>query len=121
MTHRLTPALAVLLLMVGQSAGVLGLLGDNDSLWQAGLYITLTAVPLLIVRTVHNSQQATADQIADADRAGYVRALDHVARGLLDAPAPPEPGNREDRAEQDAGNVITLRPNLVRPIEREAQ
>jgi hypothetical protein len=107
--------------MVGQSAGVLGLLGNNDALWQAGLFVTLTAVPLLTVRTVHNSQQATADQLADADRAGYVRALDHVARGLLDAPIPPEPGHREDRAEQAAGNVITLRPNLVRPIEREAQ
>ncbi|MGX1912439.1 hypothetical protein ACWIID_26775 [Streptomyces phaeochromogenes] len=121
MTQRFTPAFAVLLLMAGQSAGVLGLLGNNDALWQAGLFITLTAVPLLIVRTVHNSQQATADQLADADRTGYVRALDHVARGLLDAPTPPEPGHREDRAEQDAGNVITLRPNLVRPIEREAQ
>ncbi|MEW1774710.1 hypothetical protein [Streptomyces sp. NPDC086777] len=121
MTHRFTPAFAVLLLLMGQSAGVLGLLGDNDSLWQAGLFITLTAVPLLIVGAVHNSQQATADQLADADRAGYLRGLDHVARGLLDAPTPPEPGHREDRTERTAGNVVTLRPNLVRPTERKAQ
>lgn len=121
MTHRYTPASAVALLMVGHAAGVLGLLGENNALWQTGLFITLTAIPLLIVRTLHNSQRATADQLADADRAGYVRALDHVARGLLDAPIPPEPGRREDRAEQDAGNVITLRPNPVRRVERKAQ
>ncbi|MBK3581571.1 hypothetical protein JHN63_49015 [Streptomyces sp. MBT65] len=121
MTHRYTSALALVLLLVGQAAGVLGLIGKNDDLWQTGLFVTLTAVPLLIARTVHNSQHVTADQIADADRAGYVRALDHVARGLLDAPTPPRPGRRGDRAEQDAGNVITLRPNPVRPAERKAQ
>jgi hypothetical protein len=120
-THRYLPAFASTLLMVGLSAGVIGLLGNNDDLFGAGLFLTLTAVPLIIARTVHRSQGATADQLADADRAGYVRALDHVARGLLDAPAPPSPGHHEDRVEQVAGNVITLRPHHTDPPERKAQ
>ena len=120
MTHRYMPVFAFTLLAVGISAGAVGLLGNNDDLFGTGLFVVLTAVPLTIIRTVQNSQRATDDQLADADRAGYNRALDHVARGLLDAPTPPEPGNREDRAEQDAGNVITLRPNQVRRTERKA-
>ena len=121
MTHRYMPVFAFTLLLVGLSAGVLGLLGNTDDLFGAGLFITLTAVPLLIIRTVHNSQRASADQLAEADRAGYVRALDHVARGLLDAPAPPGPGHRADGAEQVAGNVITLRPHNTDRPERKAQ
>ncbi|MEV0559419.1 hypothetical protein AB0I27_38985 [Streptomyces sp. NPDC050597] len=115
------PVFAFTLLLVGLSAGVLGLLGSNDDLWTAGLFLVLTAVPLTIVRTVHNSQRATAHQLAEADRGGYVRALDHVARGLLDAPDPPSPGHHRDRAEQVAGNVITLRPRHMDQYERKAQ
>ncbi|MFF5495729.1 hypothetical protein [Streptomyces aquilus] len=114
------PLFAFALLMVGLSSGVIGLLGNNDDLWRAGLFLVLTAVPLIIIRTVHNSQRATADQLAAADNAGYMRALDHVARGLLDVPAPRRGGHR-DRAEQVAGNVITLRPRQTDRPERKAQ
>lgn len=119
MTHRYIPVFAVALLMAGLSCGVLGLLGDNDDLWRVGLFLVLTAVPLLIIRTVHNSQRLSAEQLADADNAGYMRALDHVARGLLDAPAPRRGGNR-DSDEQVAGNVITLRPHHTHQSERKA-
>ncbi|GGR80673.1 hypothetical protein GCM10010252_18980 [Streptomyces aureoverticillatus] len=121
MTHRYTSALAITLLMAGLTTGVIGLLGHNDALWQTGLFLVLPAVPLLIIRTVHNSQRATADQLDAADRAGYSRALDHVARGLLDAPAPHHGGHRNCCAEQVAGNVITLRPHHTDRPERKAQ
>lgn len=120
MTHRYMPVFAFSLLMVGLSSGVIGLLGNNDDLWRAGLFLVLTAVPLLIIRTVHNSQRVTADQLETADRAGYIRALDHVARGLLDVPAP-RGGHHHDRDEQVAGNVITLRPRHTDRPERKAQ
>ncbi|QCX77639.1 hypothetical protein C9F11_20020 [Streptomyces sp. YIM 121038] len=121
MTHRYTPALAIALLVKGLFTGGIGLLSGNDALWQVGLFFLLSAVPLLIIRTVHTSQRATADQLDAADRAGYARALDHVARGLLDAPTPPHGGNRNHRAEQAAGNVITLRPHHIGQPERKAQ
>ncbi|MEV7991597.1 hypothetical protein AB0O67_06685 [Streptomyces sp. NPDC086077] len=114
------PVFAITLLMVGLSCGVIGLLGNNDDLWRAGLFMVLTAVPLLIIRAVHNSQRVSEDQLTAADQAGYMRALDHVARGLLDAPAPRRGGHR-DRAERVAGNVITLRPHQSTAPERKAQ
>ncbi|KUM71577.1 hypothetical protein AB0937_11875 [Streptomyces sp. NPDC047880] len=114
------PVFAISLLMVGLSTGVIGLLGSNDYLWQAGLFLVLAAVPLLVVRTIYKSQRVSADQLADADRAGYVRALDHVARGLLDVPSP-RGGNRADHDERVAGNVITLRPHHTDRPERKAQ
>ncbi|WP_405955821.1 hypothetical protein [Streptomyces phaeochromogenes] len=114
------PAFTITLLMVGLSTGVIGILGRNDHVFRAGLLLTLTALPLLIVRTVHNSQSVSAEQLAEADNAGYVRALDHVARGLLDVPAP-RGGHHNDRAEQVAGNVITLRPHHRSQPERKAQ
>jgi hypothetical protein len=118
--HRYPAATAPLLLAFGLAAGVAGLLGDNDDLWQTGLFVVLTAVPLLITRAVRDSQRLTAQQLAEADNAGYRRALEHVARGLLDAPAPPTPRRRQVR-EQVAGNVITLRPHHCPQVERKAQ
>ncbi|MEU8990001.1 hypothetical protein AB0C98_26820 [Streptomyces sp. NPDC048558] len=105
----------------GLTTGVIGLLARSDTLIASGILLTLAGLPPLIIRTLRNSHRATAEQLTEADHAGYHRALDHVARGLLDAPTPPTPGHRADRAEQDAGNVITLRPNDVRPAERKAQ
>ncbi|OII60971.1 hypothetical protein BJP40_08495 [Streptomyces sp. CC53] len=115
------PAFAFTLLIAGLTAGITGLLGNNDDLWRVGLFAVLTAAPLLVIRTVHASLRVSAAALADADLAGYARALDHVARGLLDVPAPPCPGNRADRhVEQVAGNVIPLRPSTENRIERKA-
>ncbi|MFK0296414.1 hypothetical protein ACIQU6_38900 [Streptomyces sp. NPDC090442] len=115
------PAISIALLLLGLSAGVLGLLGRNSALFEAGAFVSVVAVPLIITRTVHAAHKVTDQQLADADRAGYVRALDHVARGLLDnAPAPPNTGRRAT-AEHVAGNVITLRPRQQQPIDRKAQ
>ncbi|MFC3347734.1 hypothetical protein ACFOOM_09905 [Streptomyces echinoruber] len=115
------PVFAFTLLLVGLSAGIIGLLGDNGDLFEVGVFIVITAVPLNMIRALQQSQRATADQLANADHNGYFRALDHVARGLLDVPRKPTPGHREHRAEPVAGNVIELRPNHVRSLERKAQ
>ncbi|MET9555126.1 hypothetical protein [Streptomyces sp. NPDC006645] len=121
MTHLYAPIFAFTLLLVGLSSGVIGLLGNNNDMWRAGVFLVLTAVPLFIVRAVHDSHRVSDDQLAAADTAGYFRALDHVARGLLDAHAPHSGGHRHDRDEQAAGNVITLRPHHPNPPERKAQ
>lgn len=131
MTHLYMPVFSLSLLLTGLSAGVIGLLGNNGTLWRAGLFIVLTSVPLLVIRTVHNSLSVSAGQLADADNAGYRRALEHVARGLLDVPNGPPPGARDDgdnradlaagHCDQAAGNVITLRPRYHHQLERKAQ
>ncbi|MEV7205753.1 MULTISPECIES: hypothetical protein [unclassified Streptomyces] len=121
MSHRYMPVFAFTLLLVGLSAGVLGLLGKADDLWRAGLFIVLTAVPLFIVRAVHTALRVNADRIDAAERVGYQKALEHVALGLLDAPTPPNGGHYTDRAEQVEGNVIALRPRHVDRPERKAQ
>lgn len=112
MFNRYMPALAIVLLVSGLGAGILGLLGDNPDVWAAGVFTVLAALPLLILRTVRNSQTLSAHQLAEAENAGYRQAMDHVARGLLDPRTAPKPGPG-DRAtdEQAAGNVIPLRPD----------
>ncbi|KAA6215546.1 hypothetical protein CP973_00155 [Streptomyces albofaciens JCM 4342] len=114
-------ATAPALLAIGLALGVVGLLVDNDDAWQVGLFIVITAVPLLITRAVRDSQRVTADQLAEADNAGYRRALEHVARGLLDQHTAPPKGGRPCHVEQVAGNVITLRPHHTDRPERKAQ
>ncbi|MFD4880047.1 hypothetical protein ACFWOB_42720 [Streptomyces sp. NPDC058420] len=113
--------LAFGLLGVGVATGVLGLLGDNEDLTWCGIFLTVTTVPLVITRSLRRNQQVSEEQLAKADMTGYLRALDHVARGLLDQhTAPPDSGNRAE-GEQPAGNVISLRPTTVRNFERKAQ
>ncbi|CAL9481949.1 hypothetical protein [Streptomyces sp. enrichment culture] len=119
-THRYTTAGAYTLLMVGIAAGVLGLLSDNQNLWHVGLFLAITAVPLIVTRTIQHCQQVSEQALADADWAGYRRGLEHAARGLLDAPAPTGPGHHTDRAEQTTGVVIPLRPHHTE-LHRKAQ
>jgi hypothetical protein len=102
--------------------GVLGMLGKNDDIERCGIFLTLTAIPLLVIRAIRETQNLNAAQLAEADNAGYVRALDHVARGLLDQNTAPSPqGGDRAVAEQATGNVITLRPHQHRQSERKAQ
>ncbi|MGW7514819.1 hypothetical protein ACWGJ2_04425 [Streptomyces sp. NPDC054796] len=109
MTRRYMPALSLALLAAGVTTGLLGILGNNTDVSGAGLFLTLVAVPLVIARIIRGAQTVTADQLAEADRAGYQRALDHVARGLLDQHTAPTPGGRVT-PEQTAGNVIHIYP-----------
>lgn len=121
MVSRYTPILAVSLLGTGLTMGVLGMLGRNDDVERCGIFLTLTAIPLLVIRAIRETHQVNAAQLAEADNAGYVRALDHVARGLLDHNPPRPTGGDRATVEQAPGNVISLRPHRPRHNERKAQ
>ncbi|WP_399087965.1 hypothetical protein ACGH2B_12345 [Streptomyces sp. BBFR2] len=101
--------------------GLLGLLShDSNTVMNVGIIMGLVAVPGIVAASVDRAHRVADDQLAASHRAGYELALDHVARGLLDAPAPPSPGRRDDHAEQVAGNVIPLRPHPIQQSERKA-
>ncbi|MWA12596.1 hypothetical protein [Streptomyces sp. BA2] len=121
MNSRYMPALALILLGTGLAAGVLGLVGDNIDVFRCGIFVTVCSLPLLILRTLRESQHVSAHQLAEADKAGYRRALDHVARGLLDNHTAPTPqGGDRATVEQVAGNVFHIRPLPYKGEERKA-
>ncbi|TFV32266.1 hypothetical protein E4K10_18020 [Streptomyces sp. T1317-0309] len=103
------------MLAAGLTAGLIGLLSHRFEITWSGVFLAITAVPLLIVRKLNDSTGATAAQLAEAHNTGYRLALDHVARGLLDQHAAPTgPGTPA----APPGNVIQLRPPV--DDEREA-
>ncbi|MEV4036405.1 hypothetical protein [Streptomyces umbrinus] len=121
MTTRITPVFALFLIGTGVATGVIGLLGTNDEVTVSGLLMTLTGLPMLIVTTIQNSHRVADYQLAEADTAGYRRALDHVARGLLDQHTAPHPsGGEYATVEHAAGNVIQLRPTHHKGEEQKA-
>ncbi|MGD6762080.1 hypothetical protein ACOKM5_24405 [Streptomyces sp. BH097] len=95
-------ACAYALLLTGIALGVTGLISDDNALARAGTLASIVAMTALCAAHTHRlkeAHRATDDQLADAHRAGYILALDHVARGLLDQPATPptgHPHNLED-------------------------
>ncbi|MFZ3569241.1 hypothetical protein ACNYS0_20025 [Streptomyces sp. BH034] len=96
MIGRNFPTLALGALIVGVTAGMLGLLFDNEGdLTRAGILIVLAAIPPFTIWQSQRAHRNSADQLADAHEAGYRLALEHVARGLLDQhTAPPDDGER---------------------------
>ncbi|MGI5450548.1 hypothetical protein ACQEVM_38385 [Streptomyces sp. CA-243310] len=111
MFSRYLPATSLALFSVGIAAGILGMLRNHDNLMRTAIFLVLLAMPLIVVRTIRQAHEVSAEQLADAENTGYRRALDHVARGLLDqdtAPCP-SPGVRKG-VEPAAGNVIRIRP-----------
>ncbi|WP_371652468.1 MULTISPECIES: hypothetical protein [unclassified Streptomyces] len=110
MISRFTPVPAVVLLGLGITTGALGLLDNSDDQTIGGIFLTITAFFLITLRALRNAHRLSAHQLAAADNAGYRRALDHVARGLLDQHASPPRGGHPAEREQAAGNVITLHP-----------
>lgn len=122
MFRRIMPAIvAYTPLAAGLTTGVVGILVENNDLRGIGVFLIVAALPPLMMRTLRLSQRVAAHQLAEADNAGYWRALDHVARGLLDTNAAPPNGGHPAKPEQVAGNVITLRPNTKDQPERKAQ
>ncbi|MFI5993130.1 hypothetical protein ACIBAC_15010 [Streptomyces sp. NPDC051362] len=95
--------LANALLNVGILSGGAGAYLNHPDVTSAGIFLSVASIPLY-ARMYH---QATDDQISSAELTGYMRALDHVKRGLLDQP--PTDNGPGDRAEQDhTDNVIPL-------------
>jgi hypothetical protein len=83
--------------------GGLGTYHDNITLARTGLLFAVLSIPLY-ARMYH---QLREEQIEQAETAGYMRALDHVARGLLDQNRHGEPG---------PGDNLDTRPDNVIPL-----
>ncbi len=98
----LSPTLSLTFLGSGIAAGVMGILGRNQDLAAAGLFVAIAAIPLAVIGVIQDAQRVGEDQIAAAHTAGYRLALDHVARGLLDQNAPRGGGEHQD-------NVVPFR------------
>ncbi|MEU3712924.1 hypothetical protein, partial [Streptomyces catenulae] len=93
--RRHLPACAIALLISGIAVALIGLIGDSrNAVMNVGIIMGLVAVPGIVAASVDRAHHIFDDQLATSHRAGYELALDHVARGLLDAPAPPNPGRR---------------------------
>jgi hypothetical protein len=101
MTVRRT--LAYSFLTSGILFGGLGTYLDNLTLARTGLLFAVLSIPLY-ARMYH---QLREEQIQQAETTGYMRALDHVARGLLDQATHGEPGPGDSLAERP-DNVIPL-------------
>lgn len=101
MTVRRT--LAYSSLACGLLLGGLGTYLDDLGLARTALVFAVLAVPLYS-RMYH---QLREEEIQRAETVGYMRALDHVARGLLDQHSHNEPG---------PGESCTDRPDNVIPL-----
>lgn len=119
MISRYLPALVVVLLVTGLAMGIVGLFADWDDVVRAGILISLTALPAVVVWQSDRAHQVERDQIAAAHAAGYRLALEHVARGLLDQP-PPSGGDRTDGTTPDRAARVhpaTCHPDNVRQLD----
>lgn len=117
MIGRTSLALAVTLLTLGLTIGLLGLFDEEGVYARAGLLLSVAAMAPLIVWQSQRAHRATADQLAAKHDAGYRLALEHVARGLLDQPtAPPDGGERIDATEETADHTADEQPRNVRQL-----
>lgn len=116
MINRYMPATT--LATFGLAAGIVGLVTNISGIAYLGVLSILGSVPPLIISATRTAARVSAHQLAEADQAGYRRAMDHVARGLMNPPpATPlgGPGLEETIQQQvhrAAGEVIPLRPHI---------
>ncbi|MEV6536941.1 hypothetical protein AB0M86_46600 [Streptomyces sp. NPDC051639] len=103
--------LAYALLTTGILCGGLGAYLDQPDITDAGIFLAVAAIPIF-ARMYHQNTEA---ELASREMIGYMRALDHVKRGLLDqGDHSDEPGPR-DRADWLTGdNVIPLHAAALR-------
>ncbi|MEU2120044.1 hypothetical protein ABZ567_31405 [Streptomyces sp. NPDC016459] len=90
--RRIAPALAGTLFVAAFVTGATGWVTSTAPLTDAGLLGLLTAVPLMYWVMITRSHEVTDEQIAQAEARGYVKAIDHVGRGIIDVPPTPSPG-----------------------------
>ncbi|MEU7340582.1 hypothetical protein [Streptomyces sp. NPDC007074] len=97
--------LAYALLTSGILCGGLGAYLNHPDATDAGIFLAVAAIPIF-ARMYH---QNTHEELARREMIGYMRALDHVKRGLLDQGDPSgEPGPRDRADWLFADNVIPL-------------
>lgn len=86
--HRILSGLSLTLLSAGLTTGALEVLEDSSTGGRGGVLIAVAALFPWHAAQTRRAVAATAQQLADARRDGYLLALDHIARrGLLDPPA----------------------------------
>ncbi|MFJ8899994.1 hypothetical protein [Streptomyces sp. NPDC102370] len=112
-------AIARAALAVTVASSVAGLALDNGFVSRAGILLTVATLPAVCRYQIRQATRVRDRQLTEAHRAGYVLALDHVARGLLDVPAAPSPG--PGTTPLAPANVILLHPLVADPLERKAQ
>lgn len=118
MQHRPLAAIGITLFTCGLTTGLIGLsIGDRD-LTVSGVLASVPAATAIVVAVLRQQHTATENALADAHRAGYALALNHVARGLFAPPATPRPGPGTPHRAED--NVIRLYLPAGEPPERKA-
>ncbi|MFF5790211.1 hypothetical protein ACFY8P_35225 [Streptomyces sp. NPDC012693] len=120
--RRMTPGLTITLFVAALATSVTGWATSTAPLTDAGLIGLLAAVPLMYWVMITRTHEVTAEQIAQAEARGYVKALDHVGRGVIDVPPPPSPGQCEECGRDlSPADVISLnarrRPDANTTIE----
>lgn len=100
-------------LVVSLVLGATGVIGDNSDYVRFGTLSGIAAAFWLVVAHIKRAHIVQDDALAAAHRAGYELALDHVARGLLDAPATP-PNGHPNNLDDDLTTARVRRLHAVR-------
>lgn len=122
MRTRLMSGLSLTLLTAGLATGAIGLhpAVHSTSVVRVGILIAIAAVFPWHTAQTRAAAAATAQQLTDAKRDGYLLCLDHIVRrGLLDPPPTTGPGSTADN--QGAPDVRALHSIAYAPPERKAQ
>lgn len=92
MNARSLSILGSTMLTLATSLGGYAFLTEAEELGRVGMLVSVPAATVLVVGALRQHSTVNDDRLADAHRAGYTLALDHVARGLLDQPTVPTGG-----------------------------
>lgn len=92
MNARSLSVLGTCVLTLATSLGGYAFLVQAEELGRVGMLVSVPAATALVVGALRQHATVNDDQLAEAHRAGYTLALDHVARGLLDQPTAPTGG-----------------------------
>ncbi|MEU3917085.1 hypothetical protein [Streptomyces sp. NPDC029004] len=97
------------LTLFGVAIGFVGLYDEGGHVTHAVILVYLSLLPPFIVWQARLSHRNSADQLTDAHTAGYTLGLDHVARGLLNQPTPPDGDHRAEQVLDDCADLAEHR------------
>ncbi|KUF19563.1 hypothetical protein [Streptomyces silvensis] len=102
----------------GTAISLYGVLHNLYNVSALGTLALVAAIPALSYCLTARATQASDDQLAETHRTGYRLALQHVAMGLLDPPAPPDGGERavEDDTQKAPPTKSVILPDNVWPF-----